>query len=74
MIGAQPGVGPTTPDGQVVGSTRVLPGLGEIVVPLNIWLKFGTRKPVPYEPRNMIGSHGRKRKETFGLVVLPKPV
>ena len=46
-IGAQPGPEFTTPVGHVVGSTRVLPGLGDIVVPLKIWLNVGTRKPVP---------------------------
>ena len=46
-IASQPGIaGLTVPCGQRVGSTRLLPGFGEMVVPLKIWLKVGTRKPV----------------------------
>ncbi len=43
-------------------------------MPLKIWLNDGTRKLVLYDPRNMIASIGWKRNETFGFVVVPKPV
>jgi hypothetical protein len=43
-------------------------------MPKNSWLKVGTRKPVLYEPRSTRLADRRKRSDTFGLVVLPKPV
>ena len=52
----------------------MLPGLGEMVMPLKIWLNDGTRKPVLYDPRNRIWSTGVNLTETFGLKVDPKPV
>ncbi len=75
VIGAQPGCGPVVfPVGQSVGSTSVLPGLGDMVTPLKIWLNDGTRKPVLYDPRNSTQSNGVNLTDTFGLKVEPKPV
>ena len=75
VIAAHPTEEPTTdPAGHVVGSVSVLPGLGDCVTPLKIWLKVGTRKPVLYEPRNIIHEIGRNLAVNFGLKVDPKPV
>ena len=35
-----------TPPGHLTGSARSLPDEGEVVMPLKIWLKLGTRKLV----------------------------
>src|SRR5687767_11669201 len=61
--------------GQVNGSTMFAPvAETETVAPLKIWLKVGTRKLVLYEPRNNSWSNGRYLTETFGFLVVPKPV
>src|SRR5690349_543403 len=65
----------TTRLGHVNGSTMLAPvAEGEMVGPLKIWLKVGTRKLVLYEPRSSTASNGRYLNDTLGFLVVPKPV